>query len=92
MSCCGETTAGRFTIRKQDIDEGMRVEIEYWGGRRIEIKGAVTHEIYTFSGLSRRGLVDPRDAPGLLLNSLFRLKGIVRKKVETNGATGSEAR
>ena len=91
MSCCGQSSAGSLTIRKQDIDEGLRLDVEYWGGRRIEVEGPVTHQVYTFSGLSRRGLIDPRDAPGILRNSLFRLIGLSKER-GVHGAAGSETR
>ena len=78
MSCCGQATGGRVVISQRDIDEGLRFEVEYWGGLKIEIEGAVTGERYTFSGLSRTGAIDPRDAPGILRNQLFRLKGTTK--------------
>ena len=79
MSCCGESGA-RLVIQQKDIDEGLRFEIEYWGGRRVEVQGTVTGQKYVFSGLSRVALVDPRDAPAILRNQMFRMKGT--KKVE----------
>lgn len=82
MSCCGQSPGSRLVISQKDIDEGLRFEIEYWGGRRVEIQGVVTGQKYEFSGLSRTGLVDPRDAPAILRNQIFRLKGT--KKLEAN--------
>ena len=88
MPCCGQS-GGRVVLNQKDIDEGLRFEVEYWGGRPIEIAGAVTGHAYQFSGLSRTGYIDPRDAPSLLRNSSFRLKGA--KKIELtsspNGGT-----
>lgn len=78
MSCCGQSSGARLVIRQRDIDEGLRFEIEYWGGRRIEIRGSATGMTYVFSGLSRIALVDPRDAPAILRNQMFRMKGTRR--------------
>lgn len=75
MSCCGETSGGRIVVNQKDIDEGLRLEVEYWGGPQIEVQGMVTGSKYAFSGRSRIGLIDPRDATGILRNQLFRLKG-----------------
>ena len=75
MSCCGQSSGRRVILSQRDIDEGLRFEIEYWGGLPVEIEGSATGQRYTFSGLSRVGLIDPRDAPGVLRNQLFRLKG-----------------
>ena len=80
MACCGEAAAGRLTISQKDIDEGLLLQIEYLGGRTVQVQGPVTGKTYMFSGLSRIGLVDPRDAPTVLRNSNFRLKGLTRKK------------
>jgi hypothetical protein len=82
MSCCKGTSSGRIVVSQKDIDEGLRFAVAYWGGRRIEVKGSVTGQTYVFSGLSRDGLIDPRDAPGLLKNQMFRLKGTKRTEVQ----------
>jgi hypothetical protein len=74
MSCCGQTS-GQITLTQKDIDEGLKFEVEYWGGLTLEVQGPITGQKYTFSGLSRTGLIDPRDAPGILRNQVFRLKG-----------------
>ena len=72
-----------LVITQKDIDAGLRFEIEYWGGRRIVVQGAVTGQTYSFSGLSRTTLVDPRDAPAIVRNQMFRIKGA--KRVEGEG-------
>jgi hypothetical protein len=64
-----------MTIDQKDLDAGLRFEVEYWGGRQVDIAGAITGQRYSFSGSARIGFVDPRDAPQLLRNSMFRLKG-----------------
>ena len=69
-------------LSKKDIDEGLRFELEYWGGRQIKVQGTVTGQTYVFSGLSRCGLVDPRDAAGILRNQMFRLRGTERTGAE----------
>jgi hypothetical protein len=76
MGCCGGTGGGSMTISQADIDKGLRLEIEYTGGRTIRVQGSVTGSEYVFSGLQRLQRVDPRDAIGLLNNRIFRLKGI----------------
>ena len=81
MGCCGQTVAGRLTITQKDIDEGLGLQLEYDGGRTVNVAGPVTGKSYTFSGLQRIGEVDPRDAPAILRDRRFRLKGIVRAKV-----------
>ena len=86
MSCCGQS-GGTLNITTRDIEEGLRLQIEYAGGRTVQVKGPVTGATYTFSGLSRVHPVDPRDAMGILRDRQFRLKGVVR-----DGATGSETR
>jgi len=55
-----------MVVSQKDIDEGSAFEVEYWGGPQIHVQGLVTGATYTFSGLSRAGMVDPRDAPGYL--------------------------
>ena len=76
MACCGQTVAGRLTISQKDIDEGLALQLEYEGGRTLIVTGPVTGKCYTFSGLQRLGSVDPRDAPAILRDRRFRLKGI----------------
>jgi len=78
MACCGESGAGRLTITQQEIDEGLALRIEYSGGRTMTVSGPMTGKQYVFSGLDRIQDVDPRDAPGILRERLFRLKGIKR--------------
>ena len=80
MGCCGQAVSGRLTITQKEIDEGLMVQIEYVGGRTVNVTGAVTRKSYIFSGLQRIGKVDPRDAPAILRDHRFRLKGIVRAK------------
>jgi hypothetical protein len=78
MACCGESGAGRLTISQKDIDEGLALQVEYSGGRIVTVSGPSTGKQYEFSGLQRIQDVDPRDAPGLLRDRMFRLKGIKR--------------
>jgi len=80
MACCGDAAAGRLTISQKDIDEGLVMQVEYLGGRTVQVQALVTGKTYTFSGLSRIGLVDPRDGPAVLRNPNFRLKGLTRTK------------
>jgi hypothetical protein len=80
MACCGESGAGRLTITQRQIDEGLTLQIEYSGGRTMTVNGPVTGRQYVFSGLQRLQDVDPRDAPGILRERLFRVKGIKRGK------------
>lgn len=83
MSCCSQQSGSRLVVSQKDIDEGLRLEIEYWGGRPIEVLGPVTGQKYVFSGLSRVGLIDPRDAPGVLRSQTFRMRGV--KKIGGKG-------
>jgi hypothetical protein len=78
VGCCGQTVAGRLTITQKDIDEGLGLQLEYQGGRTVTVTGPVTGKSYVFSGLRRMEKVDPRDAPGILRDTRFRLKGVVR--------------
>lgn len=78
MGCCGQAVGGRLTITQKDIDDGLRLQMEYEGGRTVTVTGPVTGMEYTFSGLARVGKVDPRDAPAILRDRRFRLKGIIR--------------
>lgn len=78
MGCCGQTVSGRLTITQKDIDEGLTMEVEYEGGPRATVTGPVTGNSYLFSGLARVAYIDPRDAPAILRDRRFRLKGIVR--------------
>ena len=80
MGCCGQTVGGRLTITQKDIDEGLGLQLEYNGGQTVSVDGSVTGKSYTFSGLQRMRKVDPRDAPAILRDGRFRLKGIVREK------------
>lgn len=75
MSCCRET--GRAVIRQDEIERGLEFEVEYAGGRTINVVGAVTGRVYTFSGLERLQRVEPRDAAALLRHRLFRLKRVI---------------
>lgn len=77
MSCCGQG-GGRLTINQADIDRGVRVRVEYSGGRTVNVAGAATGSTYVFSGLQRLQEVDPRDAAALLRDRRFRLKGVVK--------------
>jgi hypothetical protein len=76
VSCCGKTN--RAVIRQEDIDRGLAFEVEYAGGRTITVVGAVTGQRYTFSGLHRLQLVDPRDAGALLRDRVFRLARVIQ--------------
>jgi hypothetical protein len=80
VACCGQTVSGQVTITQQDIDEGLGLQLEYAGGRTVSISGPVTGKTYTFSGLQPTAKVDPRDAPAILRNRRFRLRGIIREK------------
>jgi hypothetical protein len=80
VGCCGQKVAGQLIITQKDIDEGLALQIEYEGGRTVTVTGSITGKSYRFSGLERRGAVDPRDAPGILRDRRFRLKGIIRGK------------
>ena len=84
MSCCGQRT-GRVTINQSDIDSGLRVRVEYGGGRTITVTGTVTGHSYVFSGLQRVQLVDPRDAAMLLKDGRFSMKGVVRPSPTPEG-------
>jgi hypothetical protein len=59
---------------------GLKFELEYQGGRTVSVTGPLTGKRYTFSGVQRIGEVDPRDAPAILRDRRFRLKGIARTK------------
>ena len=76
MSCCGGTSNGRITLTQKDIDDGLRFQIEYTGGPTVRVTGPITGAEYTFSGLSRLHDIDPRDAPAILLQGQFRMKGL----------------
>lgn len=78
MPCCGESSQTRLTITQREIDEGMRLQIEYSGGGIVTVHGPVTGRQYAFSGLDRVQDVDPRDVPGILRGGSFRVKGIKR--------------
>jgi hypothetical protein len=78
VGCCGQTVGGQLTITQKDIDEGLGLQVEYGGGRTVTVTGPVTGKSYTFSGLQRLGKIDPRDAPAILRDGRFRLKGILR--------------
>lgn len=80
MGCCGQTTQGRLTIRQQDLDNGLAFEIEYLGGRTVKVKGSATGEIYVFRGTERIRNIDPRDAPAILKDRHFRLKGMTSRQ------------
>ena len=78
MACCGESSPGRLMITQKDIDEGLALQVEYSGGRTVTVSGPATGKQYVFSGLQRVQDVDPRDAPVVLRDRLFRLKGVKR--------------
>jgi hypothetical protein len=84
VGCCGQAVGGRLTITRKDIDEGLTLQVEYEGGRTVTVTGPVTGKSYRFSGLERVGQLDPRDAPGILRDQRFRLKGVIRKGSERN--------
>ena len=78
MSCCGGSSAGRLTITQKQIDDGLALQIEYSGGRTVSVSGSATGKQYVFSGLQRLQDIDPRDAPAILRDRTFRLKGVKR--------------
>jgi hypothetical protein len=78
VGCCGQAVAGRLTITQKEIDEGLGLQVEYEGGRTVQVTGPVTGKSYSFSGLQRISKVDPRDGPGILRDRRFRLKGIAQ--------------
>ena len=78
MACCGGSNTGRLTITQKEIDEGLALQIEYSGGRTVTVGGPATGKQYLFSGLQRMQDVDPRDAPTILRDRMFRLKGVRR--------------
>lgn len=78
MACCGESSQARLTITQKEIDEGLRLRIEYSGGGKATVHGPVTGRLYAFSGLERVQDVDPRDVPGILRERSFRVKGVKR--------------
>jgi hypothetical protein len=79
MSCCGQSA--RPVIRYEDLERGMMFEVEYAGGRTLTVVGSATGRRYTFSGLDRLQLVDPRDAGALLRQRAFRLKRVIQPDV-----------
>jgi len=78
MGCCGGSGGGRLTITQAQIDAGLALQIEYSGGRTVNVSGPATGKQYVFSGLHRLQDVDPRDAPAVLREPLFRLKGVTQ--------------
>jgi hypothetical protein len=70
MSCCPHH-------RNAPLNERHRMKVRYGGGRPVIVKGPVTGASYHFSGVERTQLVDPRDAVGIVRNSLFRVEGVV---------------
>ena len=60
------------------------MRVRYGGGRQVVVRGPVTGIDYSFSGIERVQLVDPRDAIALARNPLFRIEGVV----ELAGANG----
>jgi hypothetical protein len=80
VGCCGQAVDRRLTITQREIDEGLTLQLEYVGGRAVNVTGPVTGKSYTFSGIQRIGKVDPRDAPAILQDRRFRLKAIIRTK------------
>jgi len=77
VGCCGQTT-GRLTISQADIDNGLKLRVEYSGGRTVRVIGSITGATYSFSGVARVQDIDPRDAPAILRDSRFRLKSVAR--------------
>jgi len=80
VACCGQAVTGRLIITQKDIDEGLGLQLEYEGGRAVTVRGPITGNSYTFSGLQRTAKVDARDAPAILRDRRFRLKGILLEK------------
>ena len=80
MGCCGQTLGGLPTLTQREIDDGVRLYVEYQGGQIVRVKGSVTGKTYVFSGASRISKVDPRDGPGILPDRRFRLRGIGPEK------------
>jgi hypothetical protein len=78
VACCGQTVSPRLTITQQDIDRGLGLQVEYEGGLPVTVTGPITGKTYPFSGLRRVGKIDPRDAPAILRDRRFRLKGVIR--------------
>ena len=50
----------------------------YEAAHPVTVTGPITGASYEFSRLKRLAAVDPRDAPGILRDARFRLKGVVR--------------
>jgi hypothetical protein len=81
MGCCGQPLTTGLAITRREIDQGLRCELEYTGGRTVTVTGPVTGAAYRFSGLHRAVAVDPRDAPAILQHGHFRLKRLLRNQV-----------
>jgi hypothetical protein len=67
-----------LTITQKQIDDGLALQVEYSGGRTVTVSGSATGKQYVFSGLQRLQDIDPRDAPAILRDRMFRLKGVKR--------------
>lgn len=65
------------------IGKRHRARMRYGGGPAITVRGAVTGTAYSFSGVSRVQLVDPRDAVAMSRNAMFRFEGLLEVKDET---------
>jgi hypothetical protein len=70
MQCCGQSQTTPMTERH-------RVRVRYGGGKSIIVKGPVTGTSYSFSGVDRVRLLDPRDAMAIVRNPLLRVEGVV---------------
>ena len=76
MACCGQTIAGKLTIRQKDIDSGLLIRLRFSGDQNVSFEGSFTGRRYWCSGQQGIVDVDPRDASVLLMDRRFRVIGL----------------
>ena len=77
MACCGQRRAAAVVLHPNASTAAMSatepaVTLRYAAQRPVQVRGALTGRLYSFSADERLRPVDRRDVVGLLRTGLFR--------------------
>jgi hypothetical protein len=81
MGCCGQgraalarstATGAEVSARPRGPGDGRSgVNVRYFGGRPVRVRGTATGRIYVFGGAEQTQAIDAADASALIRTGLF---------------------